>query len=128
MGHIKDMTPEQKLKWISFQYNQKKEANKGYNFAYFNQDKWDLLEAKGYKLYKFKDSFGYQCESTKSVLEAKKIVEELRTNNNYSRIICGYDKDIQGTKYFTVIYKPKKSPYLIDIIDLSNQENILKNE
>lgn len=116
MGHIQKMSNEQKSKFISYQYERKKEANKGYNFEYFNEEKWDILESKGYKMHLFKDSFGYQCHSTKSVLEAKKVVDELRKCDNYARIICGYDKDIQSNKYFTVIYKNKKSPYLIDII------------
>ena len=128
MGHIQKMTNEQRSKWISYQYNAKKEANKGYNFEYFNQDKWDILEIKGYQMHKFKDAFGYQCYSTISVMEAKNVVDELRKNKNYARIICGYDKDVQNTKYYTVIFKSKlPSPYLIDIIDLSNGVNILNN-
>jgi len=103
------MTNEQRSKWISYQYNAKKQANKGYNFEYFNQKKWDELETNGYEMYKFKDTFEYQCYSTISVIEAKKVVEELRGNNHYARIICGYDKDVQNRKYYTVIYKVKNN-------------------
>ena len=116
MGHIQNMTPKQKSKWITYQYNAKKEANKGYNFEYFNEKKWELLELNGYKMHIFKNAHGDNCYSTISVIDAKKVVEELKKCNNYARIICGYDKDKQSNKYFTVIYKNKKSPYLIDII------------
>lgn len=36
-----------------------------------------------------------------------KIAEKLHSEGNYARIICGYDKDRQRNKYFTVIFKPK---------------------
>jgi hypothetical protein len=107
MGHIKDMTTEQKSNFIAMCYQRKKEANIGYNFTYFNQGKWDELEKNGYKMYLFKDSWKHNTEATTSVLEAKKIVKELRQKKNYARIICGYIQTQQKEKHYTVIYKSK---------------------
>ena len=107
MGHIQDMTTEQRSKFITYQYKEKKEANKGYNFQYFNQDKWDLLEKKGYEMFLFLDSFNNKSYSTSSVFSAKKEVEKLRAKNKYARIICGYDKNKQRVKMYSIIYKAK---------------------
>ena len=89
--------------------NVTKEANLGYNFPYFNQKKWNELEAKGYEMYLFKDNWNHNIEGTSSVLEAKKVVKELREKGNYSRIICGYIQTKQRNKYYTVIFKIKKN-------------------
>lgn len=107
MGHIQDMTDAQRSKFIAMCYKRKKEANKGYNFPYFNQETWDKLEEDGYEMYDFTDKFKNLTSSTRSVDEAKEIVEKLHSEGNYARIICGYDKDRQRNKYFTVIFKPK---------------------
>jgi hypothetical protein len=107
MGHIKDMTYEQRTSWIAMCYQRKKEANIGYNFPYFNQEKWNELEKNGYEMYLFKDAWKHNTEGTVSVLEAKKVVEELRQKGNYARIICGYIQTQQREKYYTVIYKTK---------------------
>ena len=109
MGYLKDMTDIQRIAWFNECYKRKKEANAGYNFSYFNQQKWDELEAKGYEMYLFKDSWKNNKEATASVLEAKKVVKELREKGNYSRIICGYIQTKQRKKYYTVIFKIKKN-------------------
>lgn len=107
MGHIQEMTDKQRSEWIALCYNIKKEANIGFNFPYFNQEKWNELEAKGYEMYLFKDAWKNNTEATVSVLEAKKVVEELKGKGNYARIICGYIQTQQKEKHYTVIYKSK---------------------
>ena len=107
MAHIKKMNDEQKLAWFKLTYQRKKEANKGFNFPYFNQDTWDELEKKGYQMYLFTDPFKNKVEGTISVLEAKEVVEKLRSTNHYARIICGYIQTKHNIKHYTVIYKNK---------------------
>ena len=107
MGHIKEMTDKQRISWIDLCYKRKKEANIGYNFPYFNKEKWEGLEKKGYQMYIFKDAWKNNKEATVSVLEAKDVVEKLRKQGNYARIICGYIKTKQQVKHYTVIYKSK---------------------
>lgn len=107
MGHIQQMNDKQRSSFIAECYRRKKEANIGYNFQYFNQEKWDELEKQGYEMYIFKDPWENNIEATVSVLEAKEVVNELRKNNNYARIICGYIQTKQKVKHYTVIYKKK---------------------
>lgn len=109
MGHIQDMNDKQRSKFIALIYKRKKEANKGYNFPYFNQVTWNRLEADGYAMHTFVDHFKNNVYATNSVIEAKEVIVKLRSEGNYARIICGYIKDRQANKYFTVIYKPKKT-------------------
>ena len=91
MGHLQDMTPEQRSKFIAYSYKNKLECNRGYNFKYFNQKEWDKLEANGYQMWLFGDKRSdYKSEATTSVIEAKELVEKLRGEGNYARIICGY--------------------------------------
>lgn len=107
MGYIQEMTDKQRRAWIALCCHRKKEANKGSNYAYFNQKKWDELEIKGYEMYIFKDVWKNNTEATPSELEAKDIVDELREQGNYARIICGYIQTRQHVKHYTVIYKSK---------------------
>ena len=111
MRHIKNMTDKQRIAWVNECYKRKKEANIGYNFTYFNQEKWDELEKNGYEMYLFKDAWKHNTEATTSVLQAKKVVEELRQNGNYARIICGYIQTRQKEKHYTVIYKSKTKKF-----------------
>lgn len=107
MGHIQDMTDKQRSEFFALCYQRKKEANIGYNFPYFNQEKWDKLEANGYEMWYFKDNFKDSTEGTVCVIEAKKQVEELRNDGYHARIICGYIQTRQRVKHYTVIYKKK---------------------
>lgn len=107
MGYIQEMTDKQRSAWIALCYHRKKEANKGSNYAYFNQEEWDRLEIKGYEMFIFKDAWKNDTEATPSELEAKEIVEKLRKDGNYARIICGYIQTKQHVKHYTVIYKSK---------------------
>lgn len=107
MGHIQNMTDKQRSNWIALCYQRKKEANKGSNYTYFNQEKWNELEENGYEMYLFKDVWKNNIEGTTSELEAKDIVQKLRKEGNYARIICGYIQTKQRVKHYTVIYKSK---------------------
>lgn len=99
MGHRQQMTREQLLKWDTMQYKAKLDANKGHNYQYWNDTLEKQYEEGVIKIY---DTFTLEEE-------AKTMVNELRLAGNFSRIVCGYEKDVQGTKYFTVIFKEKKN-------------------
>lgn len=106
MGHIQDMSDKQRSGFIALCYQRKKEANKGYNFSYFNQEKWEELEKKGYQMY---DGFNprWHNDATDSLTAATEAVDKLRSEGNYARIICGYVQTIQRIKHFSVIFKNK---------------------
>jgi hypothetical protein len=118
MGHRQDMTPEQRLKWDCDNYKKKLEANKGSNYEYWNT-KHDELLKNGWDLFlitetsikqssqTFQLSQTFKRCSTSSETHAKKFVEQLRSDNNYARIVCGYDKNRQRVKMYSIIYKAK---------------------
>jgi len=106
MGHIQKMTDKQRLDWFAYQYKAKLEAQRGSNYKYFNQEEWDKLEAKGYEMYRFPATrFFSEEDATTSELEAKEVVDKLKSEGNYARIICGYIQTRQRVKHFTVIFK-----------------------
>ena len=113
MGHRQDMTPKQRLKWDCENYKRRLESNKGSNYEYWNS-KHDKLLKEGWELYLIVETPTRQWSkifkgfATSSEHHAKKFVEELRANNNYARIVCGYEKNMQRTKMYSIIYKPKK--------------------
>ena len=113
MGHIQKMTNEQRSKLISYQYNAKKEANKGSNYEYWS-DKHEKMLQNGWDLFLITETSTRQWSkifkqfSTSSEEHAKKFVKQLREQNNYARVVCGYDKNRQRVKMFSIIYKPKK--------------------
>ena len=95
------MNESQRLKWDVESYERKLEANRGSNFEYWSE-KHDKMLKNGWDLFLIKNKF-----STPSELHAKEVVNDLRLKNNYSRIICGYDKNVQRIKMYSVIFKPK---------------------
>jgi hypothetical protein len=112
MGHRQDMTPEQRLKWDTENYRRKLEANKGSNYEYWNDKHEDLLK-NGWELKKMqytnrRTNTTYEEYSTTSEQMAKEEVENLRSNNYHARIVCGYDKNRQRIKMYSVIFKSKK--------------------
>ena len=112
MGHRKQMTDKERLKFDLENYAKRLQANKGSNYKYWN-DKTEQLLLNGYSLYQFTENSSIQWgvrikqESTSSINMAKKAVEELRATSNYARIVCGYNKNKQRIKMFSVIYKSK---------------------
>jgi hypothetical protein len=112
MGHRQDMTPNQRFEWDCSNYKKRLEAKKGHNYEYWTS-KHNLLLEKGWSLFliteKSTRQWGkmYKQHSTSSEYLAKKIVDELRESGNYARIICGYEKTIQRTKMYSIIFKPK---------------------
>ncbi len=113
MGHRQDMTPEQRLKWDCDNYKKRLEAKKGSNYEYWNEKHEKMLE-DGWQLFLITETptrqWGkiFKTRSTSSEHHAKKFVEQLRNGSNYARIVCGYDKNIQKAKMYSVIFKPKK--------------------
>jgi hypothetical protein len=95
------MNESQRLKWNVESYERKLEANRGSNFEYWSE-KHDKMLKNGWDLFLIENKF-----STPSELHAKEVVNDLRLKNNYSRIICGYDKNVQRIKMYSVIFKPK---------------------
>ena len=111
MGHRQDMTPEQRLKWDIENYKRKLEANKGSNYEYWS-DKHEELLKNGWDLskmtYKNRNTNAtYEEYATSSELMAKEEVEKLRNDGNYARIVCGYEKNRQRVKMYSVIFKAK---------------------
>ena len=125
MGHRQDMTPEQRLKWDCDNYKKRLDANKGLNFEYWNEKHEKLLK-KGWELFLITETSTRQLSqikkrhpleltmkqlsktlSTTSVDHAKKIVEQLRSEGNYARIVCGYNMNKLRVKMYSIIYKAK---------------------
>lgn len=104
MGYRKNMTAKQNLELSALQYKRRLEENRGFNFAYLNDELELKLNESCYNTHKF--GSGINNKSTHSVLEAKKVVEDYRNKGYYARIIC-----ISNTlriKEFTVWYKLRK--------------------
>lgn len=106
MGHLQDMSPQRKREFQAHQYKRMLEERRGNSFEYYNEEKHEkLILDKGWNWYTFRGNEDY----TSSQLEAQEIVTKLRSENNHARIVCGLHKDVQRTKYFSVIYKAKKN-------------------
>jgi hypothetical protein len=76
------MSAKQRIAFIAEGYQRKKDANKGYNFRIQYEEKWEELETNGYLMYKG-FSPRWHVDATTSLLEAAKIVTELRSEGNY---------------------------------------------
>jgi hypothetical protein len=90
--------------FIAEGYQRKKDANKGYNFRITNENGKNS-ETNGYLMYKG-FSPRWHVDATTSLLEAAKIVTELRSEGNYAEL-CGYVKTVQRVKHYTIISKNK---------------------
>jgi len=106
MGHRQDMTSEQRLQWDIENYRKRLEANKGSNYQYWNDNHQKLLE-NGWELFEFRDIDQRTEHSTRYETKAKEAVDKLRSKGNYSRIVCGYDKNKLRIKTYSVIFKKK---------------------
>jgi hypothetical protein len=94
--------------WRAYQYKQGKVANRGHNYQYWNEETHGKMLENGWIIYAFPEKNGCKVESTPSEAIAKEIVEKLRSEGNFARIVAGYDKNVQLIKRFSIIYKPKK--------------------
>lgn len=113
MGHRQDMTPEQRLKWDCDNYKKRLEANKGSSYEYWSE-KHDNMLNSGWDLFLITKTPSRQWgkifkrHSTSSKEHANKFVDKLRDEGNYARIVCGYNKNSQRVKMYSIIFKPKK--------------------
>jgi len=107
MGHRQEMTDKQRGDWDLMQYQAKLDANKGSNYQYWN-DSHEKLTENGWEVYVFGEKNVFEGGSTGSEYKAKEVVEELRKSNHFARIVCGYNKNVQRQKRYSVIYKKKK--------------------
>jgi hypothetical protein len=99
------MSPEHRLRFQLDAYKAKLEAMRGHNYAYWNKS-YDAKLEQGWKMWN--QFSGYDKEATTSEQSALEVVEKLRKEGNFARIVCGYEQTAQREKHFTVIYKPKK--------------------
>jgi hypothetical protein len=107
MGHRQDMTFEQRLKWDTDNYKKRLEANKGSNYEYWNGKHEKMLQ-NGWDLFLIVEKATTKRYSTSSEEHAKELVQKLREQNNYARIVCGYDMNRQRIKMYSIIFKQKK--------------------
>lgn len=108
MGHLQNMSDKQRINFLSDGYKRRLEANKGHNFEYWGDKHYKMLEG-GWSLYnKFFSVYEKYKNITYSESIAKEIVNNLRKEGNFARIVCGYHKDKQRIKTYSIIYKSKK--------------------
>jgi CRISPR/Cas system CSM-associated protein Csm2 small subunit len=107
------MTPEQRLKWDSGNYKKILEANKGSNYEYWTEKHEKMLQ-NGWSLFLITKTPTrqwnklFQSNSTSSKEHAEKYIKQLREENNFARIVCGYNKNRQRIKMYSIIFKSKK--------------------
>jgi len=85
------------------------EKRRGHNYEYWNDDKHNTMIKNGWKLWDFSDYLN-RLEDKEAIHRediAQYIVKRLRNTGYFARIVCGLRKDIQRTKYYSVIYKEK---------------------
>lgn len=107
MGHRQQMNSKQRLEWDAMQYEARKNSMKGRNYEYWNEEKHGRLIESGYSFHFFKTRGGSIEDYTSIEDDAKDAVEKYKQTGHYARIVCGYEKSVQRTKYFTVIFKKK---------------------
>jgi hypothetical protein len=104
MAGRKQMTEKQEAYLKRYQYKRTLEERRGHNYEYWTDKHYKMIES-GWQLHY--DFEGGEIEATPFEHKAQKIVNEYRDSGYYSRIICGYVKDVKRTKYYSVIYKKK---------------------
>ena len=109
------MTPIQRLKWDCEQYKKKLESKKGSNYEYWKDEiHGKMIENGSWNLYELNDKTSnpwnniFKKYVTSSENHAKKVVEKLRSENNFARIVCGYELNKQKVKMYSVIFRKKK--------------------
>ena len=119
MGHRQEMTHGERLKWDTMQYQAALEAKRGHNFTYWDDSKHDKLFNEGWQIYRFPINHSgktTEMDSTMSEAVAKETKESLIADGYLARIFCGYQKNVQRIKTFSLLYKlkPRKSTYELD--------------
>ncbi len=94
------------IEWRVYQYEKAKIAMRGHNYEYWNEKKHSKMLQEGWNLQKFTNRMG-ERNATSSEISAKEMVEKLRKENYFARIVCGYSQNVQHIKMFSVIYKKK---------------------
>ena len=83
------------------------------NYQYWSDKKHGKLLEQGWKLYQFTATskrlwrWLFRKHSTSSEHHAIKAFQELINNQSTALIICGYDKNNQRVKMYSVIFKEK---------------------
>ena len=92
----------------SFQYKRMLEERRGHNYQYYSDKLQRYMDNKGYGFYP-EHGFNYGGADYITTIEsdAKQKVECLRISGYYARIICGYDKNVQRKKTYSIICKKK---------------------
>jgi len=106
MGHLQDMTDEQRRELKSYQYKRYKESRRGCSYPYWNEKLDKDLTDKGYKMHQFLT--GMDKDATRVLLTAKEVVKALREKGNYARIICGYSQNQQKITMYSIYFRPRK--------------------
>lgn len=108
MGHRQQMTSKQRIEWDSMQYKAALEAKRGHNYQYWNDEKHDKLLQNGWQLYSFpvnRNGKTTESNSTMSEYSANETKQSLITDGYLAIIVCGYDKNIQRIKTFSILYR-----------------------
>ena len=90
MGHLQDMTPEQRRVFLSWAHKRKLEEMRGHYYTWWNEKKF-----KDWKIYRTTTSEEY----------AKMWRDELKQVHKKVKIVCGFEQIVQRIKHYTVIYK-----------------------
>lgn len=112
MGHLQDMTPEQRLEFQSMQYEAMKKARRGNSFYYLNDEARQKLIDKGYEYYDFPTakyrSKKYGNFETISIQHAKDGVELLRSGKkHFARIVVNPCHNIKGSQTYSILFKKR---------------------
>lgn len=87
------------------QYKRMLEERRGHNYEYWGERHENLLQ-RGWQILEI-ERRGKLEEATKSEWLAQGKVTELRKSGHYARIVCGYEKNVQREKMFTVIFRKR---------------------
>jgi hypothetical protein len=110
MEHRQDMTPKQRHVLNDMQYKARLQAKRGHNHTYWSDDKHDKLFELGWKMYKFPINHRGKITESDSTMSENIAVEtqkQLITDGYLAKLFCGYDKNIQRIKTFSILYKLK---------------------
>lgn len=103
MGHLQDMTPEQRRDFISRSRQATNEARRGWSFQYYSDELEKDLTSKCYKQWEFDGG-----HDTISIMCAKEQAEHLRKKGYYARVIVYPCCNIKGAQTYAVWYKRKR--------------------